>query len=147
MEQPLPRKLQGDDSESSSHATESNVEPSTKMPPNARAKEEIAAAESRRVTRLRVIVLLTLLISTITVSVVVFKYLESVEAHQFEDQFLSDATKVLDSVGKTLDDTFGAADAFGIKLIAYARYSNSSWPVSLKECFEQHRQMKPEVLT
>ena len=27
-----------------------------------------------------------------------------------------------------LDTTFGAADAFILKLVAYARYSNSSWP-------------------
>lgn len=91
-------------------------------------QEEIAKEEDKAIYRLRVLVLGVLLFSTIAVSMATYYFLSGSEKDQFEGQFQSDANKVLDGIGKTLDDTFGATDAFITKAMSYARYSNSTWP-------------------
>jgi hypothetical protein len=91
-------------------------------------EEEIAKSETRAVFWLRLAVLLVLILSAAAVALSVYFYASGSEQDEFETQFTSDSVKVLESVGLTLDTTFGAADAFVLKLVAYARYSNSSWP-------------------
>jgi hypothetical protein len=91
-------------------------------------QEEIAKSETKAVFWLRLAVMLVLTLSALSVALTVYFYTSGSEQDEFETQFTSDSVKVLESVGLTLDTTFGAADAFVLKLVAYARYSNSTWP-------------------
>lgn len=120
MEGAGPRVI-GDDSGSFSRDTSTKGDAPKK-------KEEFARAESKAVHRIRLTVLITLLLSAIAVSLGVFFYLRNEEDKDLRDSFEGEATKVLTSLGKTLDETLGATDAFGVKMITYARNSNSSWP-------------------
>jgi hypothetical protein len=90
--------------------------------------EEIGKGESKAVFWSRIAVLAVLVASAVGVALVVFFYLSGSETDEFETQFNSDALKVQEAVGKSLDSTLGATDAFVVKLVAHARYSNSTWP-------------------
>jgi class 3 adenylate cyclase len=117
----IPKENDGDDSYSE---VKSETNPKTQE-----LQEEIAKGENKAVFWLRVIVLLVLLTSTIGVAVAVYFYMTDAETDEFETQFNSDAAKVLEEVGKSLDNTLGATDAFVVNMIAYARYSGSEWPL------------------
>jgi class 3 adenylate cyclase len=101
-------------------------------------KEEIAKAEDKAVFMLRLVVIAVLVMSAVGVSLAVFFYMRSTEDHEFEAQFESDSLKVLEAIGSTLDETLGATDAFIVKMIAYARYSNSTWPYVTMPSFAIH---------
>jgi class 3 adenylate cyclase len=90
---------------------------------------QIANAENNLVFWIRMIVLAVLVVSTVTVALVVFFYTSDSEKDEFEEQFISDSLKVFEAVGTSLDLTLGAADAFIVKLVSYAKYSNSTWPM------------------
>jgi class 3 adenylate cyclase len=96
--------------------------------PTKEKQEEIAEGESKAVVWLRVLVLCVLVISTLSVVLGVYFYMSGAEEEDFENKFNSDADKVVKAIGKTLDQTLGATDAFIVKMVAYARYSNSDWP-------------------
>jgi hypothetical protein len=91
-------------------------------------QEEIAKSETTAVFWLKLTVMLVMILSAVVVALSVYFYTSVSEQDEFEAQFTSDSVKVLESVGLTLETTFGAADAFVLKLVDYARYSNSSWP-------------------
>jgi hypothetical protein len=91
-------------------------------------QEEIAQSETKAVFWLRMMVLLVLILSAVAVSLSVYFYTSESEQNEFETQFNSDSVKVLEAVGNTLDTTLGAADAFVLRVVAYGRYSNSTWP-------------------
>jgi len=130
MRESFPESIQEQDLEQSEAPSESRVSGSTEVGNGVKRNTEgIAQAETVRVFWFRILLLTTLLISTVVVSVSVYLFVENAEDEEFKSQFNSDSDKVLDSFGKVFDDTLGAADAFGVKMIAYARYSNSSWPV------------------
>eukprot|EP00934_Nitzschia_sp_Nitz4_P002155 Nitzschia sp. Nitz4//scaffold6_size259037//151917//155608//NITZ4_001087-RA/size259037-processed-gene-0.270-mRNA-1//-1//CDS//3329556932//2155//frame0 len=88
----------------------------------------IAQQEQRNVFRLRMLVMLVLLASTIGVAIGVFMYVDNAEQRDFEEQYHDDSHKVLASIGTSLDLTLGAVDAFIVALVSYARDTNSSWP-------------------
>jgi class 3 adenylate cyclase len=89
---------------------------------------QIAKAEDNLVFWSRLIVLAVLVVSTVSVALVVYFYTSDSEEDEFERQFISDSQKVFEAVGTSLDLTLGAADAFVVKVLSYARYSNSTWP-------------------
>lgn len=91
-------------------------------------KEELAKQESRAVFFLRVIVLLVLVSSAVAVVTSVYMYMTQQETDEFESTFNNDATKVFEAIGKTLDQTLGAMDSFVVQSVAYAKYSNSTYP-------------------
>jgi class 3 adenylate cyclase len=91
-------------------------------------QEEIAESESKAVFWLRVVVLCVLVASTLSVVLGVYFYMSDAEEEEFENKFNSDAHKVVKAIGSTLDQTLGATDAFIVKMVTYARYSNSDWP-------------------
>ena len=72
------------------------------------------------------------------VSWFVHQYIQEQEQSAFEHQFHSDAQKILDSFGKSLDDTLGATYAFITKLTSYARSTNQSWPFVTMPYFYIH---------
>ena len=100
--------------------------------------KEIAKKESQIVQRLRILMLIALVCSAIAVSLAIYFYLHGAETEDFEIQFNSDAAKLLDSIGKTIDDTMGATDAFIVKMISYAHDSNSTWPFVTMPHFALH---------
>jgi class 3 adenylate cyclase len=89
---------------------------------------QIADAENNLVFWSRMIVLAVLVVSTVSVALVVYFYTSGSEEEYFEQQFISDSLKVFEAVGTSLDLTLGAADAFIVKVVSHARYSNSTWP-------------------
>lgn len=90
--------------------------------------EKFAQKEKKIVQKLRILVLITLLCAAIAASLSIFFYLQNAETSDFEAQFHIDADKLLESFGKTIDDTLGATDAFSTNVVAYARESESVWP-------------------
>ena len=62
-----------------------------------------------------------LVAAALGVSYTVYSYMDGQEQASFEDQFNSDASKVLESIGKTLDNTMGPADALIVNYLAYGR--------------------------
>lgn len=127
------RPLDKDHDDSDSEGVSEMGEPITQE-----QKEEIATGENKAVFWSRVVVLLVLLASAIGVAVAVYCYMSKSETDEFETQFNSDAAKVLEEVGKSLDNTLGATDAFIVKMIAYARNSDSQWPFVTMPAFSIH---------
>lgn len=101
-------------------------------------KEEIATRESKAIFRLRIAVLFTLLASTVVVSCAINYYLRNSETIEFQNSFGNEAEKLLKAVGRIIDGTLGASDAFIVKIVTYARNSNSSWPFVTMPYFALH---------
>lgn len=94
-------------------------------------KEEeptIAKAETKVVGCFRLAVFAILAVSMALVGYFVYTYISGSEQAQFEDDFHGDANKVFESIGKSLDVTIGAVDAFVVSLISYSHLTDSSWP-------------------
>ena len=60
-----------------------------------------------------------------------YYYTSSSESAQFRAAFRDCGTKVMDSVGKALQRSFGALDAFSTQLVAHARETQQDWPFVL----------------
>ncbi|CAB9514702.1 Guanylate cyclase soluble subunit beta-1 [Seminavis robusta] len=93
----------------------------SKVDPNKQVQEVIGKKEDKAVFCLRLVVLLVLLGAAVGVSASVYKYLDKSEKTAFENQFDSDAAKVMEETGKTLDNTLGPADALVVNLVAHSR--------------------------
>ncbi|CAB9511296.1 Receptor-type guanylate cyclase gcy [Seminavis robusta] len=91
-------------------------------------REEIAKDENRLIGGIRLLVVVVLVASALAVSISVYRYMSGSEEEAFETKFESDADKVLEAMGKTLDQTVGATDAFIRQIVSHARHSNSTWP-------------------
>jgi len=101
-------------------------------------EDEIAAAESRDLSRYRLFIFIVLLLSMIGTAVAVYLLMSSKEQEKYTDQFREDAKKVLDSIGKNLDVTLSAIDALAVSLVSYSQYSNSTWPFVTMPDFAVH---------
>ncbi|CAB9527934.1 Receptor-type guanylate cyclase gcy [Seminavis robusta] len=113
----------------------------TATQPRSSRKEErdgIAKQEDRFVFVFRVLVMAVLVLSAIAVSVGVYFYVTNQEKAAFETKFDSDASKILESIGTTFEQTLGSTDAFITQLIAYAHYSDSTWPFITMPAFAIH---------
>lgn len=114
-------------------------------------KEEptIARAETRAVRSLKLMVLLVLVLSSIGVALAVYFYTYNAEQVQFKVAFADDSRKVLEvserteksfpteigthicfgkAMGRSLERTLGAVDAYSSSFVSNARSSNQSWP-------------------
>jgi hypothetical protein len=83
---------------------------------------------SEEVYQFKVIVLLILSISAVVVATCVYIYVTKKEKSQFGEKFRSDASKVLDTVGNSIDRTMIAMDSLAVDLVSYARATNATWP-------------------
>jgi hypothetical protein len=88
----------------------------------------IAFRETAVVNWFRLALLVVLAASIAGVGYGVFTYINGSEQKEFEEQSHADASKVFESIGKSLDVTIGAVDALVVSMVSFARYSNSSWP-------------------
>lgn len=88
----------------------------------------IAKDETRYVGWLRIIVFVVLLVTTIGVSIAVYRYASTDETSSFVENFEADAKKVITELGHSVDLTTTAVDSLAVALASFARFSNSSWP-------------------
>jgi hypothetical protein len=88
--------------------------------------EVIAKDEDKAVFRLRLILLMVLIGSTIGTSFATWHYIRLVETSAFEQRFQADATKVLSSVGASLDLTMAAVDSLVVNMVSYAHQDNKN---------------------
>jgi hypothetical protein len=88
----------------------------------------IAKRESANVGRLKVIVSMVLIVSTIAVATIVYKYLSRSEEARFREKFSDNGYKILTSIGASLDKTFGMLDATSVILVTHAKETNQTWP-------------------
>ena len=95
--------------------------------------EAIAKRETKIVCGMRLLVLAVLVVSTALLAFFVHDYLDTAEKEEFVEEFESDATKVMQSIGLRLDLTLGSIDAMAVSAISYAKDTNQTWPV------RQHR--------
>jgi hypothetical protein len=91
-------------------------------------REIIAKGEDTAVFRLKLLVLVILVVTTVGFAITVFLYTSDTEEDDFETQFSFDSTKIFESVGSTLDFTLGAVDSFLVGLVSFARFTNTTWP-------------------
>ena len=98
------------------------------QPRSIEEQKEIAAAETRAVFRLKILVLAVLAASMVGVSLVVYYYMSRAEISNFENSFDSDSDKVFENVGNAMDLTLEAVDSFVVATASYAEATNSSWP-------------------
>lgn len=132
MASPLVHFNEEDDNLSVVSASTDNHDPShdtaTAGPNNHSSQSLFAKAEDTAVRTLRLFVLFVLMGAAVGISVGVYLYLDRSEETAFDDQFASDAAKVLEEIGQTLDNTLGPADALVVNLIAYNTHAadNSS---------------------
>jgi hypothetical protein len=83
---------------------------------------------SEEVYQFKVLVLLILSISAVVVAACVYIFVTKKEKSQFGEKFRTDASKVLDTVGNSIDRTMIAMDNLAVDLVSYARATNSTWP-------------------
>lgn len=89
----------------------------------------IAQAETKAVVSMRMLLLALLVSSTIGVALAVYFITYNTEKNRFHELFQSDAEKVFESMGASLDNSLAAADAFVVSMVVAARHlNNSSWP-------------------
>jgi hypothetical protein len=88
----------------------------------------IAKRETVAVGRLKVIVSLVLIVSTVAVATFVYKYLSRSEEARFREKFRDDGYKIYSSIGASLDKTFGMLDATSVMLVTHAKETNQTWP-------------------
>ena len=98
------------------------------QPQTEKASEDLAKKENAVVQCTRLVLLLILLCSTVVVCVTVFMYLRNEENDDFETQYRSDALKILDGIGGSLDETLGALDAYVSRMVAQQELTNRSFP-------------------
>lgn len=90
--------------------------------------EAIAKRETRIVCGMRLIVLLVLVASTAFLAIFVHSYLRDAEQEEFRREFTSEAKKVLESIGATIEHTLGSVDALAVAMVTYAQAANETWP-------------------
>lgn len=82
--------------------------------------DDITKIDTKRLIRLRVLLMFTLVLSATIVSVAVHHYIATNEKKQFKDRFFNDANKLLDAVGSSLERTLGTMNALSIAFVSYA---------------------------
>jgi hypothetical protein len=91
-------------------------------------EHRIGKRETVAVTRLRLVVVLVLVISTVAASFSIHSYLTRSETERFESQFHDDSHKILEATGSTLDKTLGLLDSIAVLYVSEADFTNQSWP-------------------
>lgn len=95
---------------------------------NREQSEAIAKRETKFLFGMRLVVMAVLICSTCLLAYFVHKYLSTEEENEFHDKFESDAGKVLQAVGTSLDLTLGSVDALTVAMVSHAKATNQSWP-------------------
>jgi hypothetical protein len=102
------------------------------------AKIEIASKQNKAVRRVRYAVALVLLLAAAVVSLSVFYYTRSEEITTFDQHFMDQGTKVVDTFSQNAERRLEALQAFSQQITSYALHSNSTWPFVTLPDFERH---------
>ena len=68
------------------------------------------------------------LVCVIPIAVAVFLYTKNDEMEEFESQYIEFANKVLESIGATLENSFGSLDNLATSVVAAAHAANQTFP-------------------
>jgi hypothetical protein len=96
----------------------------------------LASRESKAVWHLRLLVFAVLLLTMVLFSLGTYFYTSNAETDEFEQQFHEDATKVLQSLGESLDKAIAGVDTMVLSMLSYARDTNQTWPYVTVPDFE-----------
>eukprot|EP00934_Nitzschia_sp_Nitz4_P001393 Nitzschia sp. Nitz4//scaffold87_size112219//25122//28676//NITZ4_004067-RA/size112219-processed-gene-0.3-mRNA-1//1//CDS//3329559348//1393//frame0 len=88
---------------------------------------KVAESENRAVKAVRLISIFTLFCA-IPLAVTVFYITKGQENDEYEAQFHDAAMKVLESIGSTLENSFGALDNFAVTVVTAAAAMNQTFP-------------------
>ena len=88
----------------------------------------ISHEETVDVHRFKFIVLLVLLWVVLIASPWVFAFTTKTEQSQFEQKFQSDASKILEAVRMSIDNTLMPMDSLALALVSHAKAQNDTWP-------------------
>jgi hypothetical protein len=91
-------------------------------------RERIARNETSVILRLRLSVVQVLVAAAIAVAIAVYSNMKGSEQARFENQLENNASKILRSVGSSLDKAMGDFDSLSVTLISAARALNQEWP-------------------
>ena len=115
-------------SQSSCSAATSSLSPPTMTATTLMQPEMMVEKETKVVYWLKFCVLFVLAIAAAIVAMAYYAHARQFEKMKFEERFVNDAHKVLDSLGFSLDLTLSAVDSFVVSMVSFARYSNMTWP-------------------
>ena len=87
----------------------------------------IGQNESKAVKSLRMISIF-FLFCVIPLAIGVFLYTKNDEIEEFENQYIEFANKVLETIGATLENSFGALDNLATSVVAAAYTANQTFP-------------------
>ncbi|KAL7564099.1 hypothetical protein ACA910_012376 [Epithemia clementina (nom. ined.)] len=96
--------------------------------PQQHEQRNLARRETKAVCGVRFLVFGVLLCSMMAVAILVFHQLRSNETNSFEKQFREDSSKVLASLGLSIDLTLGGLDALVVNMASEAKAYNQTWP-------------------
>ena len=88
----------------------------------------VSKNETKWVTQLKLLVLLILVLSAITVGCGVFFYIRGSETSKFHENFTSDAIKIFEAIGSGIENSFAILDTMSTTLVSHARSTNQTWP-------------------
>jgi hypothetical protein len=116
--------------QSTSHGTPSTSGTSDRTF-NVRSSPEalaIAKKETRAVFYWRIVMFGVLIASTIGVAVFVYKYVSGQQNDEYETAYMDDSTKLVESVGTSLDIKLGTVDYMDVTTVSYADSTGADWP-------------------
>jgi hypothetical protein len=91
-------------------------------------REELSSKETRAVTKLKLLVFGSLFCSMVAVALVEYFLTSQAEQDGFELLFNDYANKLLGNIGKKVEMTMEASDAFITSVTSYAAHTNQTWP-------------------
>lgn len=94
---------------------------------DARSHFAIAKNETKAVKSVRMISIF-FLFCVIPFAIGIFLYTKNDEIEEFENQYIEFANKVLETIGATLENSFGALDNLATSVVAAAYTANQTFP-------------------
>lgn len=88
----------------------------------------IGKRETRQVAQRKLYVWIVLLVSAIATAVGAFVYIRNSEEVAYQADFQSNAHKVLEAIGKSLEQTLKSLDALTVSIVSHAHATNQTWP-------------------
>jgi hypothetical protein len=114
--------------DSSVHSESETGRSCSRRPESAKDNHQIAAKESMAVFWSRILFMLLLVLLAIGTALAAYFAMVYAEQQKFRAKFLADSMKILESIGLTLDRSFGSIDAFAVNTVSIARDTNQTWP-------------------
>jgi len=87
-----------------------------------------ARKEDRAVSFWRIFMLCVLVLTTISVAVIVYTFVDSSERYEFELSFEDDTLKIYESLGSSMDKKLAAVDSLAMLMVSSAIEKNETFP-------------------